>query len=190
MICEIQLSRVCKNLINTLERENIIYDFNGVIGVQIAVTDKVTGYLDRVLNVINSKEFKEYYNRCKNFPIVDIGISKPESIFKILEAIPVNDSFKNQIDWDSIEADTIDSHTEKNVSPIAQSSRLLNESFELTSTFGTVNSKVISNILDTSLSTDKIHRAVLDNFDGVRFRRQKGGFVYTLRPINVGDLNG
>ncbi len=77
----------------------------------------------------------------------------------------------------------IDRPTQKINSPVAEASRILTENFEVTSSFGSVNSKVLSSILNTSLSTAKIHKAVLDNFDGVKFRKQKRGYTYTLRRI-------
>jgi hypothetical protein len=88
----------------------------------------------------------------------------------------------------SEEFNQIDSHTDKPESPVAEVSRLLTENFEVSNTFGNVNSRAIANIIGKKLKTNRMHEAILKNFDGVRFRRQNGGFTYTLRRRDTTKL--
>lgn len=85
--------------------------------------------------------------------------------------------------------EVIDEATEIVESPVAEVSMLLTENFEVCNAFGNVNSTVIANIIGRKLSTKQMHKAVLDNFNGVRFRKQNGGYTYTLRHRNTLNLN-
>jgi hypothetical protein len=84
--------------------------------------------------------------------------------------------------------DVIDNATDKTESPVAEVSRLLIDNFELTNSFNNVNSQEIANLIGRKLSTPKIHKAILKNFDGVRFRKQNGGYTYTLRRRDTTKL--
>jgi hypothetical protein len=83
---------------------------------------------------------------------------------------------------------TVDEFTETNDSPVAEVSRLLLDNFEITNTFSCINSGVIGNLINRKLSTPKIHKAVLENFEGVKFRRQNNGYTYTLRRRDTANL--
>ena len=83
----------------------------------------------------------------------------------------------------------IDQATKSPESPVAELSRLLIENFEVCNAFGTVNSEEIANIVGRKLSTHKINKAVLANFDGVKFRKQNGGYTYTLRRRDTVNFN-
>ena len=83
----------------------------------------------------------------------------------------------------------IDKATKETESPEAELSRLLTENYEITSSFGSINSEEIANLIGRKLSTPKIHKAILKNFDGIKFRKQNGGFTYTLRRRNTVNFN-
>ena len=166
------------------EREEVLNrEFNKFV---IEIDDEKTNELDNILVLINSRDFLEFnkiFNRV--YMVIDRGISK-ESRKKLLNALNNPDGLSLILKDPNI----IDSHTKNVDSPIAEVSRILKNDFKISSVFCGINSEVLTNYLDTSLSTNKLHQIVINNFDGVKFRRQNGGFAYTLRLINVGGLNG
>jgi hypothetical protein len=111
--------------------------------------------------------------------LADLTQEQTQRMYKL-----TSNSARVKFNW-SKEFNQIDSHTDKPESPVAEVSRLLLDNFEITNTFSTIDLDLIANLIDRKLSTPKIHKAVLDNFEGVKFRKQNGGFIYTLRQRNT-----
>lgn len=149
----------------------------------IEVGDEKPEYLNRSLRILNDKSFLNTFNGV--YLAIHRNISK-ESRKKLLNALNNPEGLKLILK----DPDIIDSHTKNVDSPVPEISRILKNDFKISNVFCGVNSKSLIDYLGTSLSVNRIHEVVLNNFDGVKFRKQNGGFAYTLKPINVGGLNG
>lgn len=174
--------------INKIKEKNIDYfEFknNSVNIIVFNIFDASQEYFNRFWEVFTSLEALNYM---ENVGEVSVNVQKIKDR-NYLKLSKVLDIDRKEV-FDLINADVIDSHTEKTISPMAEAGRLLKKNFQVSSVFSGVNSKSLIDYLGTSLSVNKIHELVLNNFDGVQYRKQNGGFAYTLRLINVGGLNG